>query len=119
MHLLTPKQGFIGYWLAPYTAIVITEHVLFRKTKWSNYDVQRCWNKPALLPSSLPAVATFIITIGVAVLCMEQEWWTGPIAKAGTGDIAMIVGFIVASGTFALLRSLDIHFRGRIMDVSV
>ncbi|KAK7683805.1 hypothetical protein QCA50_013181 [Cerrena zonata] len=111
--------SFIGYWLAPFTAIVITEHILFRKMKWANYDVLRCWNKPALLPSCLPALITFAITIGVVVLCMEQEWWTGPVAKAGTGDIAMIVGFIVASGTFALLRSLELHLRSRKTDVSI
>lgn len=119
IHLLISFLGFIGYWLAPFTAIVITEHILFRKMKWANYDVLRCWNKPALLPSCLPALITFAITIGVVVLCMEQEWWTGPVAKAGTGDIAMIVGFIVASGTFALLRSLELGLRSRKTDVSI
>ncbi|KAL4253400.1 purine-cytosine permease (2.A.39) family protein [Abortiporus biennis] len=75
--------SFIGYWLAPFTAIILVEHILYRQATWSSYKVQSSWNKPNRLPKGFAAITTFIITIGIIVLCMEQEWWTGPIARSG------------------------------------
>lgn len=27
---------------------------------------------------------------------MKQDWWVGPVAKAGTGDIGVFMGFLIA-----------------------
>lgn len=40
---------------------------------------------------------------------MSQTWYTGPIAKAGTGDIGVITGFIVAVGLYTILRNIELH----------
>lgn len=91
------NEGFIGYWLAPFCAIVLTEHFIFRKNQWSSYNILEAWDHPrhSNLPRSYAAVFTFAATIGFIVLCMQKQWWTGPIARRGTGDVGMLLGFIV------------------------
>ena len=88
-----PVPAFLGYWLAPFCAIVRTEHFLFRRS-YSAYDVFAAWNVPTHpdLPHWWPSLATFAVAVGIIVLCMEQAWWTGPIAARGTGDIGMVAG---------------------------
>ena len=46
-------------------------------------------------------------SIGLIVVCMSQDEWTGPVAKAGTGDIAMIVSFAYSIIMYAVTRSLE------------
>ena len=38
---------------------------------------------------------------------MSQVYYTGPIAKAGTGDIGVITGPVVGATLFAILRALE------------
>ncbi|KAI0080384.1 hypothetical protein K474DRAFT_1589852 [Panus rudis PR-1116 ss-1] len=99
--------SFIGYWLAPFLAIVLTEHFVFRKGRWASYNVELAWNQPKYLPKGYAAVLTFACTVGVIVVCMSQEWWTGPVARAGTGDVGMIVGFASAIVLFIVCRSIE------------
>jgi len=105
--------SFMGYWLAPFLAIVLTEHFYFRRCSWSSYNVQQAWNQPKLLPKGYAAISTFVIVIGIIVLCMDQEWWTGPIAKAGAGDVSQPVGFVVGVILYACLRTLEKRFEGK------
>lgn len=95
----------MGYWLGPYIGIVLTEHFLFRRS-WAAYQVEEAWNKPRHpnLPSAWPAVFAFVTSIGLIVVCMSQDEWTGPIASAGTGDIAMIVSFVYCILVYAIAR---------------
>jgi len=99
--------SFIGYWAAPFIAIVLTEHFIFRRASWASYDVMADWDQPKRLPSGYSALATFVFTIGIIVLCMDQVWWTGPIAKAGAGDVGCLVGFPVAVVVYCGLRFLE------------
>lgn len=39
---------------------------------------------------------------------MSQTWYIGPIAKAGTGDIGVITGFVVAVGLYTVLRKFEL-----------
>ena len=41
---------------------------------------------------------------------MSQLWYTGPIAKAGTGDIGVITGTAVGATLYAILRALEKKF---------
>lgn len=88
--------SLIGYWLAPHCAITLIEHFVFRRDSYASYAVQHAWNKPSHpnLPRGYAAVLTFLVAVGLIVVCMEQAWYTGPIARAGTGDIGMLVGFV-------------------------
>ncbi|KAI1792437.1 permease for cytosine/purines, uracil, thiamine, allantoin-domain-containing protein [Ganoderma leucocontextum] len=95
----------IGYWLAPFCAVVFTEHFLFRRS-FSVYDVGTAWDDPhhPNLPRPYPALCALAASIGVIVLCMQQKWWTGPVARRGTGDLGMILGFVVSVAVYAAAR---------------
>jgi len=38
---------------------------------------------------------------------MSHTWYTGPIARAGSGDIGMYMGGVVAVSLYILLRTLE------------
>ena len=38
---------------------------------------------------------------------MSQVWYTGPIAKVGTGDIGVLTGTVVGATLYAILRALE------------
>ncbi|CCM05633.1 uncharacterized protein FIBRA_07862 [Fibroporia radiculosa] len=107
--------GFIGYWLAPFCAIILTEHFVFRKNRWASYDILDAWDKPhhRNLPRSWASVFTFLTTIGFIVLCIQKQWWTGPIARAGTGDVGMLFGFCFSVLVFLCARWLEKRWDAR------
>ncbi|CCM05632.1 uncharacterized protein FIBRA_07861 [Fibroporia radiculosa] len=107
--------GFIGYWIAPFCAIVLTEHFMYRRNLWTSYHVLEAWDLPSHpnLPRGFAALSTFVITIGFIVLCMEQEWWTGPIARSGTGDVGMLLGFVVGVIVYGCARALERKWENR------
>lgn len=98
--------GIIGYWTTAFAAIVIVEHLVFRKRDLQKYNTDH-WDNPRKLPSGVAAVFAFFGAIGVVIPCMSQAWYVGPIAKH-TGDIGIIVGFFVATGLYSLLRYMEI-----------
>lgn len=107
--ILNSSLGFVGYWNAPFCAIVLAEHFVFRKNRWSSYHVLDAWNKPdhPNLARGYAAVFTFVVAIGFVVMCMDQAWWVGPIARAGTGDIGMLCGFTLSIPLFVCARWLE------------
>ncbi|PSS34234.1 hypothetical protein PHLCEN_2v1744 [Hermanssonia centrifuga] len=110
--LTTPS--LIGYWIAPFTAIIMTEHFVFRRGQWSAYEMQVAWNKPKHrnLSRGYAATFTFFSSLGLIVACMAQEWWTGPVARSGTGDIAMLVSFVYSVAIFSIARRLEKRWTG-------
>lgn len=104
--------GFIGYWLAPFCAVVLTEHVVFRRGRWAAYDVARAWDRAGHpnLPRGYAAVCTFAATVGFIVLCMQKQWWTGPLARTGTGDVGMLLGFVVGVLVYLCARWLELRW---------
>jgi len=43
---------------------------------------------------------------------MSQVFYEGPISKAGSGDIGVIVGFLSAIGLYTVSRSVEKRFIG-------
>ncbi|PCH37474.1 hypothetical protein WOLCODRAFT_128427 [Wolfiporia cocos MD-104 SS10] len=107
--------SFIGYWLAPFAAIVLTEHFVFRRNTWAAYEVFEAWNTPRHpnLPPSYVSTCTFVATIGFIVVCMQKDWWTGPLARKGTGDVGMLLGFFVAIVLYTVLRGVQSRWSSR------
>ncbi|KAG6916943.1 hypothetical protein DXG01_004630 [Tephrocybe rancida] len=101
-----PIRSIIGYWSSAFAAIVITEHLVFRRRNFEHYNTED-WDKPKKLPSGIAAVLAFVGAIGIIVPCMSQVWYVGPIARV-TGDIGMLTGFVVAGGLYLLLRFLEL-----------
>jgi purine-cytosine permease-like protein len=102
--------SLIGYWASAYVAILIIEHVYFRKNDPTNYD-RRAWNIPRRLPTGLAALTAGVACFGIVIPCMSQVWFTGPIAKK-TGDIGFEVAFAASGVLYFPLRWLEIKWRG-------
>ena len=104
-------QGVIGYWSTAFSAIVLCEHFVFRR-HFSMYNAED-WDKPRRLPPGIAAVFAFVGSFGIIVPSMSQVWYTGPIAKAGTGDIGVMTGFITSGALYIVLRIIERKCTGR------
>jgi purine-cytosine permease-like protein len=106
----SPKSDIIGYWTTLFAAIVLTEHFLFlRKNNFDSYRIHD-WDKPSKLPIGIAALLSFLGGFGIVIPSMSQVWYTGPIAKAGTGDIGVLTGTVVSATLYAILRALEKKF---------
>ncbi|KAA1476145.1 purine-cytosine permease [Dentipellis sp. KUC8613] len=95
--------SIVGYWTSSFAAIVLTEHFIIRRNRFSSYNIEY-WNQPTKLPPGVAAVLAFICSIGIIVPSMSQVWYTGPIARSGTGDIAVYTGLFTAGLLYVPLR---------------
>jgi hypothetical protein len=59
----------------------------------------------------MAAIGAGIASLGLIIPCMEQIWFTGPIAKH-TGDIGFEVAFGVAGIAYFPLRMLEVKMKG-------
>jgi NCS1 family nucleobase:cation symporter-1 len=96
---------FIGYWIAPFCAIVMIDWH-YEKDAYTPEFLRR-----ALAFGSLrggwPALAAFALAFGAMVPFMNTSIFTGPAAAALHGaDLAFYVGFAVAGALYYLLRKL-------------
>ncbi|KAG6331535.1 hypothetical protein ID866_7555 [Astraeus odoratus] len=100
----------IGYWSAAFAAIVLIEHILFRRASFSEeaYPIAT-WNSAKLLPSGVPAVLAFFCAFGTLIPFMSQAWYVGPVAEDGSGDCGIYVGFVVAAITYAVFRAVEVR----------
>ncbi|KIL64408.1 hypothetical protein M378DRAFT_163147 [Amanita muscaria Koide BX008] len=101
--------GIIGYWASAYVGILLVEHIVFRRNDPGQYDV-RSWDKPNKLPTGIAALAAGAGSVGLIVPCMEQVWYTGPIAMT-TGDIGFEVAFAISALLYLPFRALEIRIR--------
>jgi purine-cytosine permease-like protein len=108
---LTNFLGLFGYWGSAYVAIIIIEHLYFRKNNPSLYYDVTAWNVPQRLPSGIAAIAAGVLSFGMVIPCMSQNWFTGPIARK-TGDIGFEVAFVVSGLLYFPFRWLEIRWRG-------
>ncbi|KAG1868501.1 hypothetical protein F4604DRAFT_913925 [Suillus subluteus] len=65
------------------------------------------WASYTLLPNSIPVVMAFMCACGALVPFMSQAWYVGPVARHGSGDIGVFVGFVVGAITYALARGFE------------
>ena len=57
---------------------------------------------------------------GALVPFMSQAWYVGPVARHGSGDCGVYVGFVVATLAYAVFRGLERWWdRGRERGVKV
>ncbi|KAJ7199227.1 cytosine-purine permease [Mycena pura] len=96
----------IGYWCASYAGIIFTEHVIFRRGNLALYKLDD-WADGSRLPPGIAALLAFLGSFALIVPCMAQTFYTGPIAKTGTGDIGLLVGFFGTCVLYAALRPIE------------
>ena len=93
-----------------YTAIILVEHLCFRKNDPSLYD-KTAWNVPKRLPSGMAAGLASALSFGVVIPCMNQVWFVGAVARV-TGDIGFEVSFVISGVLYFLFRRIEIGCRG-------
>ena len=106
------SAGIIGYWSTVWTVIILTEHFIFRRNTWARYDMD-AWDTARRLPWGAAAVLSFACSFAIIIPSMDQAWYKGPIAEAGTGDIGILVGSGVAFLLYLVLGALEIAWTGR------
>jgi len=59
------------YWCASYAAVVLVEHLVFRRGDFARYHVED-WDQPRKLPPGIAAIFSGALGMGIIVLCMDQ-----------------------------------------------
>jgi NCS1 family nucleobase:cation symporter-1 len=94
---------FIGYWIAPFCAIVMIDWRCNRE-RYTPSFLRNALNFRNL-SSGWPAIAAFVLGYGAMVPFMNTSIVVGPVAKALHGaDLAFYVGFIVTGALYLALR---------------
>lgn len=109
-------MNLIGYWLAAYSGIVLTDHFVFRRG-FSGYIPEQ-YDQPDKLPPSIAAVLAFGLGVVGMVVGMSQSWYVGALAlKVGLppfgGDIGFELAFGFAATSYLGLRFAEKKFFGR------
>ncbi|KAN0085794.1 Permease for cytosine/purines, uracil, thiamine, allantoin domain containing protein [Tylopilus felleus] len=107
---LTNFLSLIGYWASAYGAVLLVEHLYFRRGDFSSYD-HADWNVARRLPWGVAAVGACFLSFGLIIPCMHQVWFVGPIG-AKTGDIGFEVAFPLAALLYIPLRTLERRYQG-------
>jgi purine-cytosine permease-like protein len=103
-HLASVMENFlniVAYWLTPFLAILFLEHMIWRRGY--AYDIA-AWQNSRKLPYGIAASITFLTGTVLAILCMSQVWWVGPIAlKVGNPPNGTDISWELALGATTLL----------------
>ncbi|RMY23866.1 hypothetical protein D0867_01771 [Hortaea werneckii] len=114
-NIFTNFLALMGYWVSIWIAIVLEEHLIFRK--WLGIDWNwDAWNDKRKLPLGAAALLAFVIGWIGSILCMAQVWYIGPLAAlVGQygADMGNYVGFGWAGLTYLPLRWLELRRLGR------
>jgi purine-cytosine permease-like protein len=105
----------LGYWCTSYFVIVFTEHYVFRKGDFANYDLEG-WNIPKRLPVGYAGATAFGLGVVVWVMGMVQTWFVGPIAReigSSGGDVSNQLCLVVTLVSYLPARWLEYKFVGR------
>jgi purine-cytosine permease-like protein len=111
--IFTNFLALMGYWVSVWIAIILEEHLIFRRKSGFNWGI---WNEQKKLPLGLAAFVAFVVGWVGAILCMAQVWYIGPVAKlVGTygADMGNFVGFAWAALVYPPLRMLEVKKTGR------
>lgn len=103
--------GLIGYWSASFIAVVVTEHLVFRRGDCASYGLE-AWNSASRLPPGVAAIAAAVLSYGIVVPGMAQVWYVGPIAET-TGDIGLELALVMGALLYVPLRALEKRIAGR------
>lgn len=69
--IFTNFLALMGYWVAIWSAILIEEHLLFRRVRGYNWEA---WNDRKQLPVGIAALFAFLVGWAGAIISMAQVW---------------------------------------------
>ncbi|ONH66558.1 Purine-cytosine permease FCY2 [Cyberlindnera fabianii] len=105
-------MNLIGYYLAIYEAISLSEHFIYRRG-FKGYDIS-IWDDKSKLPIGIAGTIAFCFGVFGAVMGMDQVWYMGEISKRISGaDIGFELSFSFAFVTFNIARPLELKYFGR------
>ena len=108
---LTNFTSVLGYWAALYNAVILTEHIVIRRCRFETYD-RSAWNDWRKLPPGFAPMAAAILTLGLLIPCVDQVWFSGPLAEL-SGDLGFEVGLVLCALLYVPLRLVEKHFAKR------
>ena len=114
-HFFTSLENFLGvisYWPGCFAAVIGIEHLVFRKNDPGNYD-RSAWQDSRRLPAGVAAFVSSIASVAVIVPGMNEQWFTGPIAKH-TGDIGFELAFVLTACLYLPVRWWEIRLQGHL-----
>lgn len=97
--------SIISYRVSAFVAIILIEHFVFRHGTFSSYDISQ-WDKPGKLPTGISTVTATVVSMGVAITCINHVWFVGPVAEK-TGDIWFEVALVVSGLVYLPLRAIE------------
>ncbi|KAI1109426.1 permease for cytosine/purines, uracil, thiamine, allantoin-domain-containing protein [Nemania sp. NC0429] len=97
--------ALIAYWSAAFVAVVLVEHLVFRRGRYESYGLDE-WDAADRLPWGAAALAASVLSFALVVPSVAQVWFTGPIART-TGDIGFELAFVVTALLYLPFRSLE------------
>ncbi|KAI4241537.1 MAG: hypothetical protein L6R40_004517 [Gallowayella cf. fulva] len=109
-------QNFValmGYWVMIMVAIVLEEHVIFRRGRIFDWAA---WEDKQVLPIGIAAFIAFLVGWAGAIVGMYQNWYIGPVAikVGGVGaDIGVWLGCAFAMVIFVPIRYWELKRFGR------
>lgn len=106
--------SIISYNVSIYIGITIAEHFIFRKG-FKGYHVNN-FNDISELPVGLAGIVGFAFGVASTVLCMDQTWYQGVIArKFGSqgGDISFELNIIFSFVGYSCIRPFEMKYWGR------
>ncbi|KAH8648355.1 putative vitamin B6 transporter [Tricladium varicosporioides] len=118
-HLFEIFENFLalmGYWVCIFISIVLEEHLIFRRGKTGLGFDWAAWNDKSRLPLGIAALISFCVGWVGAVICMDQVYFVGPVAKQigeYGADLGIWVGSAFAAIVYPGLRWLELKKFGR------
>lgn len=107
-NVMSDLMDLIGYWLAAYSAVGISEHYFFKRG-FKGYDVDD-YENDKIHPPGIAAGLAFLLGIMGAVFGMDQAWYIGIIARkigAYGGDVGFELAFSFAFISHLALRPIE------------
>lgn len=108
-------MNLIGYYLAMYQAMCLSEHFIYKKGNFANYDYHNSSDK-SKYPLGIAGTFGFCCGVAGAVVGMNQTWYKGPVAAtigAFGGDVGSELAFAFSFVGFNLVRPFEIKYIGR------
>lgn len=108
-------MNLIGYYLAIYEAMSLSQHFIWNKGKFSAYDYENFHDK-SVYPKGYAGVFGFCCGAAGTALGMNQVWYAGVLAKM-IGEYYGDIGFELAAGFsfvgFNIARYFEVKYVGR------
>ncbi|CUM67627.1 uncharacterized protein PRCAT00005328001 [Priceomyces carsonii] len=108
-------MNIVGYYLAIYQSISLSEHFIYNKGRFSAYDYEN-FNDKTTYPVGIAGVFGFCCGVAGVVLGMDQVWYAGVIGrKIGEfgGDIGFELGIAFSFVGFNVVRPFEKKYIGR------